>query len=139
MATDDDNTRGRGRRKSADPLASAVARASGTRARPRTARDATPGRRRKGAPRGPQVRSASVKVPHGVARRLRAGHPWIYRDALTRPLAGVEAGAVVPVADEEGYPVGAAAFEPEGTVALRMVSVDPEFDWSLAHVQRRFD
>ncbi len=87
------------------------------------------GRGRKPEPFRPGVRSAGAKVPERAARFVRAGHPWIFRETLLRPLSGFEAGALVPVADSEGAPLGFALYEPEGAVALRMVSHAPEFSW----------
>jgi len=78
-------------------------------------------------------------VELSVARRLRAGHPWVFRDVLGRSLEGQSPGAVVPVSDEEGYPIGAAMYDPDAGVALRMVSDDPEFAWSAEEVARRVE
>lgn len=96
-----------------------------------------PRRRSSGGSR-PVVRGAHVKVPHDVARLLRAGHPWVFRSAVQRPLAAAE-GTAVPVMDEEGYLVGHGLYEPEGAIAVRMLSLAPEFAWNeqemLARVQ----
>ncbi len=78
----------------------------------------------------PGVRRRGAKVGEHVARWVRAGHPWIFRDALLRPLEGVAPGAVVAVADPDGNHLGYALFEPEGAVALRMLSRRLEFDWT---------
>src|SRR5690606_12079897 len=87
---------------------------------------------RQGVPKGrgrkprdafhPGVRRRGAKVGEHVARWVRAGHPWIFRDALLRPLEGIAPGAVVAVADPDGNHLGYALFEPEGAVALRMLS-----------------
>ncbi len=58
--------------------------------------------------------------------RLRAGHPWLFRDALgRRSEATEEAGQIVTLADPEGRYVGAGYFEPNGAVAVKMLSRDP--------------
>ncbi|MFO7561050.1 MAG: class I SAM-dependent methyltransferase [Enhygromyxa sp.] len=95
---------------------------------------------RQGAPKGrgrkpkdafrPGVRSRGAKVGEHVARWVRAGHPWIFRDALLRPLEGIAPGAVVAVADPDGNHLGFALYEPEGAVALRMLSRRHEFEWT---------
>ncbi len=75
-----------------------------------------------------------------AARSLRAGHPWVFRDALQRGrgIDGLEPGAVVPLADEEGYPIGAAMVDsPDAPVPLRMVSDDPDFKWTPEVVRAR--
>jgi len=96
---------------------------------------------RQGVPKGrgrkprdafhPGVRRRGAKVGEHVARWVRAGHPWIFRDALLRPLEGIAPGAVVAVADPDGNHLGYALFEPEGAVALRMLSRRLEFDWTV--------
>lgn len=91
--------------------------------------DAPPRRRE---PRGggsrPAVRGPHVKVPFDVARLLRAGHPWVFRSMVQRPLAVAE-GTVVPVMDEEGYIIGHGLYETEGAIAVRMLGLSPEQSW----------
>ena len=42
-----------------------------------------PGARRGGGKKpGPVVRRGTPRLPHEVARRIRLGHPWVYREAL---------------------------------------------------------
>lgn len=89
----------------------------------------------RGGPR-PAVRGPHVKVPHDVARLLRAGHPWVFRNAVGRPLTVAE-GAVVPVMDDDGYVVGHGLWEPEGAIAVRMLSLAPEFEWNEAEILAR--
>ncbi|WP_181197688.1 class I SAM-dependent rRNA methyltransferase [Enhygromyxa salina] len=76
------------------------------------------------------MRRGGAKVAEQAARWIRAGHPWVFRDALLRPLEGVATGAAVAVADGEGNHLGYALYEPEGAVALRMVAREREFDWT---------
>ena len=78
----------------------------------------------------PGVRTAGAKVADKGARFVRAGHPWVFREALLRPLSGFDAGALVPVADAEGNHLGFGLYEPEGAVALRMVARTQEFAWT---------
>ena len=83
-----------------------------------------PRRRRRSV--GPRVRSAAVRLGPVAAAKVRAGHPWVFRDSFTRAPADLAAGTAVPVVDEDGAPVGAGLFEPEGAIALRIFSKDPE-------------
>jgi 23S rRNA (cytosine1962-C5)-methyltransferase len=85
----------------------------------------------------PSVRAAGAKVAEKGARFVRAGHPWVFREALLRPLIGFDAGALVPVADGDGKPLGFGLYEPEGAVALRMVAFGPEFEWNDAAMLER--
>jgi 23S rRNA (cytosine1962-C5)-methyltransferase len=90
----------------------------------------------KGRPRQPEkafrpgVRSRGAKIGDQATRWVRAGHPWIFRDALLRPLEGLAPGALVAVADVDGNQLGHALYEPEGAVVLRMLSREQDFDWN---------
>ena len=84
-------------------------------------------------PRGPRrkpagapiVRRNTVRLPGDVARRVRAGHPWVYREALgPRPLRE-EPGAVLDLVDLDGEPVGRGLYEPDGSIAVRVFTRDP--------------
>ena len=75
----------------------------------------------------PQRRRGLLRVRHEAAVRLRAGHPWVFRDALGRRAdATEEAGQIVTLADPEGRYIGAGYFEPEGAVAVKLLSTDPD-------------
>lgn len=74
-----------------------------------------------------------------AARSLRAGHPWVFRDAVRRSLEGIEPGTVVRVADEDGQHIGFAIVEPDGIVAARMLSLEPQLDWGAEEVGRRVE
>lgn len=45
----------------------------------------------------------------------------------------------MPIQDPDGYPLGFGLWEPEGAVALRVLSWDAEFTWSPEVVERRID
>jgi 23S rRNA (cytosine1962-C5)-methyltransferase len=79
-----------------------------------------PRRRNLGAP---IVRRNTVRVPFDVARHLRAGHPWVYREAIQRPVRE-EAGTILDVVDADGELVGRGLCEGEGTIALRLWTHD---------------
>src|SRR5205085_8946607 len=73
----------------------------------------------------PRVRRGTVRVAPDVAARLRGGHPLVYRDALgARPLRE-NAGEMLEVVDSDGGFVARGLFDPEGVVALRVVTRDP--------------
>jgi 23S rRNA (cytosine1962-C5)-methyltransferase len=90
----------------------------------------------KGRPRQPEkafrpgVRSRGAKIGEHATRWVRAGHPWVFRDALLRPLEGLAPGALIAVADADGNHLGHALYEPEGAVVLRMLSREQDFDWN---------
>src|SRR5690606_33200762 len=93
-------------------------------------------RRGRGRPR-PVVRGRGVKVSHRAARSLTAGHPWVFRDSLLRPLEGKEAGDTIQVCDEDGHPLGWGLVEPEGAIAVRMVGRGPTLAWDDDELSRR--
>lgn len=86
---------------------------------------AAPPPRRPRRPIGaPIVRRNTIRVPHDVARYLRLGHPWVYREAVgTRPLREAP-GEVVDIVDGDGELVGRGLFEGEGNLAVRMWTRD---------------
>lgn len=94
-------------------------------------------RRGRGRPSRPVVRGRGVKVSHRAARSLTSGHPWVFRDSLMRPLEGKESGEAIQVHDEDGRPLGWGLFEPEGAIALRMVSLGERLVWDDAELARR--
>lgn len=107
--------------------------------RPR-GREPARGQPRRGRGRGPErpvVRGRGVKVSHRAARSLTAGHPWVFRDSLLRPLEGKEAGEAIAVHDEDGRPLGWGLVEPEGAIALRMVTRQDELVWDDDELARR--
>ena len=61
-----------------------------------------------------------------VAWRLRAGHPWLFRDALGgRPLREPP-GAPIDIVDPSGTFVGRGLYDPEGPVAVRLFTRHPD-------------
>jgi 23S rRNA (cytosine1962-C5)-methyltransferase len=83
-------------------------------------------KRRPGAPKGrppgpgPVVRRGTVRLPPEIAARVRAGHPWIYREALGgRPLRE-RTGDVVEVVDGAGEFVGRGLYEEGSAIAVRL-------------------
>jgi 23S rRNA (cytosine1962-C5)-methyltransferase len=71
------------------------------------------------------VRRNTIRLGGDVARRVRAGHPWVYREALgPRPLRE-EPGAVLDLVDPDGDPIGRGLYDPEGSIAIRVVTRDP--------------
>jgi 23S rRNA (cytosine1962-C5)-methyltransferase len=82
------------------------------------------GPRRK-PPGAPIIRRNTVRLAPDVARRIRAGHPWVYREALgPRPLRE-EPGATIDLVDLDGEPVGRGLYEVDGAIALRVFTRDP--------------
>lgn len=87
---------------------------------------------------GPSVRSPGVKVTAPAASALRAGHPWIFRDALTRPLS-LDTGSVVSVSDEDGHKLGFGLVDRDATVAVRMIGRGETGAFEAPEVRARID
>jgi 23S rRNA (cytosine1962-C5)-methyltransferase len=83
-----------------------------------------PGFRR---PRAPtvHVRRGAVRVRADVAERLRAGHPWVYREAVERAPVG-ELGAEIEVRDSRGGFVARGLYDPASPLAIRIFTTDPD-------------
>ncbi len=73
----------------------------------------------------PRIRRGTLRIAPDVAARLRAGHPLVFREALgARPLLQ-KAGDMIEVVDADGAFVARGLYDPEGVVALRVVTRDP--------------
>jgi 23S rRNA (cytosine1962-C5)-methyltransferase len=88
---------------------------------------------RRGRSDAPTVRRGTMRLTHEVARRIRLGHPWIYREALDpkRPLG--EPGSPVELVDWDGEFVGRGVFDGESAIAIRVMTraVDRQIDATL--------
>jgi 23S rRNA (cytosine1962-C5)-methyltransferase len=74
----------------------------------------------------PIVRKNTVRLPGDVAQRVRAGHPWVYREALgPRPIAP-EPGTSIDLVDPDGEFVGRALYDGDSAIALRVFVRNPD-------------
>jgi 23S rRNA (cytosine1962-C5)-methyltransferase len=74
---------------------------------------------------GAQIRRNTVRLSNDVAQRVRAGHPWVYREALgPRPYAP-EPGTSIDLIDPDGDVVGRALYDSDSTLALRVFTRNP--------------
>ncbi len=71
------------------------------------------------------MRKNTVRLPFDVAQRVRAGHPWVYREALGRPLAP-EPGTSIDLIDDEGEFVGRGLYDADSAIALRVFVRNPD-------------
>ena len=66
-----------------------------------------------------------MRVATDVAWRVRAGHPWVFREALGgRPLPQPP-GSEVEILDSAGVFVARALYDPDGPIALRVFTREP--------------
>ncbi|TVQ41405.1 MAG: class I SAM-dependent rRNA methyltransferase [Wenzhouxiangella sp.] len=77
------------------------------------------------------------------ARRLRAGHLWIFSnevDIARSPLKAMEPGQLADVVDENGKPVGTALVNPHSLICARLISrrggVNPDQSWLVARLRQ---
>jgi 23S rRNA (cytosine1962-C5)-methyltransferase len=74
----------------------------------------------------PIVRKNTVRLPGDVAARVRAGHPWVYREALgPRPITP-EPGTSIDLIDPDGEFVGRALYDADSVIALRVFVRKPD-------------
>jgi len=74
---------------------------------------------------GPVVRQGQYRLPEDVGRRVRAGHPWVYRDALGARSIAEPTGAVVDLLAGNRELVARGYVDQEHAVAVRVLSRDP--------------
>jgi 23S rRNA (cytosine1962-C5)-methyltransferase len=85
------------------------------------------------------VRKGTVRVPGDIAARVRGGHPYLFREALGgRPLRG-NAGEVIEIVDDAGEFVARGLYDPDGVVAVRVVTRDPNELVEATAIARRVD
>lgn len=83
------------------------------------------GRGKKGGPR-PIVRRGTVRLHHDVARRIRAGHPWVYREALGQRAIKPRPGSTIELVDWDGDFVAKGFYDGETAIAVRVMTRSPK-------------
>jgi 23S rRNA (cytosine1962-C5)-methyltransferase len=66
-------------------------------------------------------RPTPVRLRKNLARSLRQGHPWIYRDALTPPTTALPDGALVEVLGKDGRPLVVGYWDVRSPIAVRVL------------------
>ena len=74
----------------------------------------------------PIVRKNTVRLPGDIAHRVRAGHPWVYREALGPRALVAEPGTSIDCIDEDGEFVGRGLYDGDSAIALRVFTRNPE-------------
>ncbi len=82
------------------------------------------------------MRPTAVTLRKNLARALRQGHPWVFRDALDRPPA-LPDGAAVEVRTRDGRPVAVGFWDARSAIAVRVLGADADVDRRLAEALRR--
>ena len=82
----------------------------------------------------------SIYLERDEDRRLRRGHPWVYRneiDVERSALDSVEPGAAACVCDARGVPVGCGYLSPTSRIAVRLLVRGPTLPDDL--IERRLE
>jgi 23S rRNA (cytosine1962-C5)-methyltransferase len=75
---------------------------------------------------------ATLILKRGAERRIRAGHPWIYRGEVADLKGGWSAGAAVEVTEASGRFLGRGFYSPRATLVCRLLTrVDEPVDAAL--------
>lgn len=109
---------------------------------PRRDRPSPNGLRRdrpRSAPAGfePRIRRGALRIPGDAAFRLRTGHPWVFRDTIGDRPVSFAPGETLELLDPEGGFVARGLYDPEGPIAVRIVSRDPQELWDGSAILRR--
>jgi 23S rRNA (cytosine1962-C5)-methyltransferase len=71
-----------------------------------------------------------VALRKDLARSIRGGHPWVYREAINSDRA-IPDGAVVLVTSRDGRPIGRGFWSSSSPIAVRMLVTDAAVDLDL--------
>jgi len=85
------------------------------------------------------VRRNTVRLTGDIAHRVRAGHPWVYREALgSRPLTS-EPGTEIELVDSDGEFVGRGLYDAHSSIAVRVFvrNADSQIDGQLVRDRLR--
>jgi 23S rRNA (cytosine1962-C5)-methyltransferase len=77
----------------------------------------------------------SIQLRKDLARHLRAGHPWVFKQAIERP-AKLPAGTIVDV-EEGGRFVARGYYDPHSAITVRVLTREPAEAIDAAFWRRR--
>jgi 23S rRNA (cytosine1962-C5)-methyltransferase len=70
-----------------------------------------------------------------LARAIRSGHPWVYRDALAGAPQHAN-GTLVEILGKDGRYVGTGYWDATSAIAVRVLGTERELDWPKTLAQR---
>lgn len=76
-----------------------------------------------------------VRLRKDLARSIRRGHPWVYRDALAGTPSFAD-GTLVEVLAKDGRYLATGFFTAAAPIAVRIVSAERGFDWDALVAER---
>jgi 23S rRNA (cytosine1962-C5)-methyltransferase len=74
---------------------------------------------------GVRVRVGQYRIPPDIATRVRAGHPWVFRDALGARGVAEPTGSIVELLSGNREFVGRGYVDQDHAIAVRLVARDP--------------
>lgn len=77
----------------------------------------------------------TVTLRKKLARAIRQGHPWVYRDALEFP-PGLKDGQLVAVVERDGRRLATGYWDNSGPIGVRVVDLQPVKDPAALIAQR---
>lgn len=77
-----------------------------------------------------------LRLRRPLERHLRAGHPWVYADALVTPGA-LASGTVVDVVSRDGEFVARGLYDPDSPIGVRIATLDAAEELDEAWVRAR--
>lgn len=78
----------------------------------------------------------AVRLRRDVARAVRAGHPWVYAEAIAAP-RDLPAGAIVDLLDPAGRFLARGVWDPDSPIAFRVWTLDPDEPVTAGRVAER--
>ncbi len=81
----------------------------------------------------------TIVLREGHVRPVWAGHPWVFAQAVARVDGAPALGDWVRVMDPKGNFVGAGFYAPKSSIAVRLVTRNPDEDLNLRALIRRLE
>lgn len=83
--------------------------------------------------------AAQLRLRKNLARAIRQGHPWLYRDALRPPEQPILDGAIVQVLAPGGRPLAYGYWDSRSPIAVRLLVNQPRGGDLFAAVEQRVE
>ena len=80
--------------------------------------------------------NVKLTLAKDLSRQIRAGHPWIFKNAL-KPAQQLPPGAIVDVVDGRDRFVARGFWDPKSAIAVRVLTLDPDERVDTAFLRRR--
>ncbi len=77
-------------------------------------------------PGGPIVRRNTVRLSPEITRRVRLGHPWVYKETLGNRMQQKQPGDVIELVDGDGDFVARGFLDGESAIGIRVMTRNPD-------------